>query len=54
MSINYERYVELLSKIIWGTITPHEQQLVAAFEAAAPRFSLRTPRFAPTLNSLAA
>ena len=36
MSITYERYAELLSKIIWGTITPAELKTVAAFEAAAP------------------
>jgi hypothetical protein len=36
MSINYERYAELLGKVIHGTITPAEQKAVSAFEAAAP------------------
>ena len=36
MTLTFERYAELLSKIIWGTITPAEQKAVAAFEAAAP------------------
>ena len=36
MSITYERYAELLSKIIWGNITPAELKTVTAFETATP------------------
>ena len=35
--ISYERYTELLSKIIYKTITGPEQTTVAAYEAAQPK-----------------
>jgi hypothetical protein len=36
--ITYDRYTELLSKMIHKTITPAESKVVAEYEAAQPKF----------------
>jgi len=42
--IAHQKYTELLSKIIWKTITSKEQAQVEEFEKAQPRFCPRCKR----------